>query len=159
MPDCGREVILQAELTRRRWEKARKKPIDYQGEILQKRILAAKGRMHGDEEKKIMNKNNTHMKKTYTHNYCIGLLFYSSLYFGINMHIGIIGGGIAGLTAALFLQTRLTLTKPVIHILESTDRLGGRIYTRTVAKNGREYHFDVGANLIDFNEEQYLRWN
>ena len=53
------------------------------------------------------------------------------------MKIGIIGGGVSGLASALFLQSRMVDKKCIISIMESSERLGGRIFVKTVRINGR----------------------
>jgi protoporphyrinogen oxidase len=60
------------------------------------------------------------------------------------MRVAIIGGGISGITAALYLQRLKNVS--CIDMMVMNRRLGGRIYS--VERKG--YWVDVGANLLDF---------
>jgi protoporphyrinogen oxidase len=68
--------------------------------------------------------------------------------------IGIVGAGISGLSMAFHLlkQPCLPFNKTIIDIYETHSFVGGRIHTQIIEdrKTGVKYHFDVGANLIDF---------
>jgi protoporphyrinogen oxidase len=68
--------------------------------------------------------------------------------------IGIVGAGISGLTMAyrLLKYSCLSKNKTIVDIYERNLVSGGRIHTNTCEdkKSGIRYHFDVGANLIDF---------
>lgn len=67
------------------------------------------------------------------------------------MRIGIIGGGISGIVSALYLQKLPKIDK--IDLYEQESWLGGRIHTISKYHQGKRYDFDVGANLIDFLDE------
>ena len=75
------------------------------------------------------------------------------------MKIGIIGGGISGLASALHLQNKIVGKKSIVRIMESSECLGGRVFVKKLHKNGMDLTLDVGANLIDFNEHQLIKWN
>jgi monoamine oxidase len=59
------------------------------------------------------------------------------------LSVGIVGGGIAGLYAALLLQR----AGHVVHIFEGTDRIGGRIHTHYFNDEDNQY-FEAGAMRI-----------
>lgn len=59
------------------------------------------------------------------------------------LSIGIVGGGVAGLYAALLLQRAGHL----VHVFEGTDRLGGRIHTHYFNDEENQY-FEAGAMRI-----------
>ncbi|KAF7372864.1 Amine oxidase [Mycena sanguinolenta] len=59
------------------------------------------------------------------------------------LNIGIIGGGVAGLYAALLLQREGHL----VRIFEGTDRVGGRVYTHYFTQEENQY-FEAGAMRI-----------
>ena len=63
-----------------------------------------------------------------------------------NMSIGIVGGGISGLYAALLLRRE----GHKVTLFEASDRLGGRIYTHHFAPlhDGEEPYFEAGAMRI-----------
>lgn len=63
-------------------------------------------------------------------------------------HIGVIGGGISGLGAALALRDRAKVT-----VLERTDRPGGHAHTVDVDYDGEQVAVDVG--FIVYNELNY----
>lgn len=73
-------------------------------------------------------------------------------------NIAVVGAGISGLTMAFHLLKSQSLipTKRVIDIYQINSFPGGRIHTNIFddSKTGLQYHFDVGANLIDFSSEQ-----
>lgn len=63
------------------------------------------------------------------------------------MHVGIVGGGISGLYAGLLLHRQGHL----VSVIESTDRLGGRIYTHRFSSFGsdrKRAYFEAGAMRI-----------
>jgi len=59
------------------------------------------------------------------------------------LSVGIVGGGMAGLYAAVLLQR----AGHVVHIFEGTDRIGGRIYTHYFNDEDNQY-FEAGAMRI-----------
>lgn len=62
------------------------------------------------------------------------------------MHVGIVGGGISGLSAALLLRRE----GHEVTLFEASGRLGGRIYTHRFGRgaNGRDVYFEAGAMRI-----------
>ncbi|KAI0285581.1 hypothetical protein BC826DRAFT_1093616 [Russula brevipes] len=65
--------------------------------------------------------------------------------------VGIVGGGVAGLYAALLLQRAGHL----VHIFEGTDRLGGRVYTHYFGDEENQY-FEAGAMRIPHSPHQSI---
>ncbi|KAK7036273.1 hypothetical protein R3P38DRAFT_2771756 [Favolaschia claudopus] len=63
------------------------------------------------------------------------------------LKVGIVGGGIAGLYAALLLQNQGHL----VRIFEGTDRVGGRIHTHYFSQEDNQY-FEAGAMRIPDSE-------
>jgi monoamine oxidase len=59
------------------------------------------------------------------------------------LSVGIVGGGVAGLYAALLLQR----AGHVVHIFEGSDRIGGRIHTHYF-NNEKNQYFEAGAMRI-----------
>lgn len=64
------------------------------------------------------------------------------------MHVCIVGGGVAGLTAAYYLSRKHRIT-----VIEGQDRLGGHTNTVDVPSGGRSWAVDTG--FIVFNRENY----
>lgn len=62
----------------------------------------------------------------------------------------IIGGGIAGASLA----ATLDLQKYDVQILDKGRGRGGRVATRRVQSNGYNFHFDHGAQYIEYREKQ-----
>jgi monoamine oxidase len=65
--------------------------------------------------------------------------------------VGIVGGGVAGLYAALLLQRAGHL----VHIFEGTDRLGGRVHTHYFGDEENQY-FEAGAMRIPHSPHQNI---
>ncbi|MEM1184463.1 MAG: FAD-dependent oxidoreductase [Planctomycetota bacterium] len=70
------------------------------------------------------------------------------------MNIGVIGGGIAGLTAAKTLAN----SGCVVSVFDKGRGPGGRASRRRVeTPNGSEYHFDHGAQYFTARDEGFIR--
>ncbi|CAA7261987.1 unnamed protein product [Cyclocybe aegerita] len=65
------------------------------------------------------------------------------------LKVGIIGAGVGGLYAALMLQS---LDIP-FEILERSDRVGGRLWTKKFEQGGRYDYYDVGAMRFPLPEQ------
>lgn len=65
--------------------------------------------------------------------------------------VAVVGGGIAGMTAAYLLSRRYD-----VRLFEAGPRLGGHTYTVPVEENGRELQIDMG--FIVYNERTYPRF-
>ncbi|KAI0296979.1 hypothetical protein B0F90DRAFT_1669642 [Multifurca ochricompacta] len=63
--------------------------------------------------------------------------------------IGIVGGGVAGLYAALLLQR----AGHIVHIFEGSDRLGGRVHTHYFTEEENQY-YEAGAMRIPHSPYQ-----
>ena len=60
------------------------------------------------------------------------------------MKIGIIGAGVAGLTAAYLLSEKYNIT-----LIERNKRLGGHTNTISVKENGKEIGVDTGFIVLN----------
>ncbi len=67
------------------------------------------------------------------------------------MKIGIIGAGVAGLTAAYLLSEKHSVT-----LIERNKRLGGHTNTITVEENGKQVGIDTG--FIVLNDRNYTHF-
>ena len=65
------------------------------------------------------------------------------------MKIGVIGAGVAGLTAAHILSKKHEIT-----LIEKEKRIGGHTNTITVEENGKKIGVDTG--FIVLNDRNYL---
>ena len=67
------------------------------------------------------------------------------------MKIGVIGAGVAGLTAAHILSKKHEIT-----LIEKEKRIGGHTNTITVEENGKKIGVDTG--FIVLNDRNYLHF-
>ena len=68
--------------------------------------------------------------------------------------VGIVGGGVSGLSAAWHLHTNCKGTVEV-HLFEANDRLGGHACTIPVSPLGQDSSIDVDIGFMVFNESNY----
>jgi monoamine oxidase len=76
----------------------------------------------------------------------------SSRQFADNAPIAIVGGGVAGLTAAY----RLSQKGRPVHLFEASQRCGGRIFTRKNFNADNQF-VELGAELVDTGHKDLIR--
>ncbi|KAK3356658.1 hypothetical protein B0T25DRAFT_603183 [Lasiosphaeria hispida] len=67
------------------------------------------------------------------------------------LNVGIVGGGIAGLYTAIYLQRK----GHGVHIFEGTERIGGRVHTHYFTPD-RDQYYEAGAMRIPDNKFQTI---
>ncbi|KXX80989.1 putative L-amino-acid oxidase YobN [Madurella mycetomatis] len=68
-----------------------------------------------------------------------------------SLNVGIVGGGIAGLYTALYLQSK----GHRVHIFEGTERIGGRVHTHYFTPENNQY-YEAGAMRVPFHKFQEI---
>jgi type I restriction enzyme R subunit len=76
----------------------------------------------------------------------------SSRQFADNAPIAIVGGGVAGLTAAY----RISQKGRPVHLFEASQRCGGRIFTRKNFNADNQF-VELGAELVDTGHKDLIR--
>jgi cyclopropane-fatty-acyl-phospholipid synthase len=80
---------------------------------------------------------------------------------GTPRRVAIIGGGVAGLSAAWHLSENVASNEVDVQLFEAEDRLGGHAYTVAVNNKDGTKSTDVDIGFMVFNESNYpnmVRW-